>query len=104
MSSQGPQSRQVLERLTDTNVSNDAFPFRTIREISIGYARVMCARITYLGELGYELYVPSEFALHVYDQVVSVGERHGLVHCGLRALGSLRMEKGYRDYGHGNVQ
>jgi len=60
----------------------------------------MCARITYLGELGYELYIPSENALHVYDRIVEAGEDVGLVHAGLKALSSLRMEKGYRDYGH----
>jgi len=62
----------------------------------------MCARITYLGELGYELYVPSEHAVHVYDRIVDVDAEvgTGLVHCGLKALSSLRLEKGYRDYGH----
>ena len=60
----------------------------------------MCVRITYLGELGYELYVPSEQAVHVYDRIVDVGASFGLHHAGLKALGSLRMEKGYRDYGH----
>ena len=57
-------------------------------------------RITYLGELGYELYVPAEQAVHVYDRIVAAGEAFGLRHAGLKALASLRMEKGYRDYGH----
>jgi glycine cleavage system aminomethyltransferase T len=61
---------------------------------------VLCIRITYLGELGYELYIPAEQATHVYDRLVSVGEPMGLRHAGLKALASLRMEKGYRDYGH----
>jgi 4-methylaminobutanoate oxidase (formaldehyde-forming) len=82
------------------DLSNEAFPFRAAREIDIGYARVLCTRITYLGELGYELFIPSDQAVHVYDQVAAAGERFGAVHAGLRALGSLRMEKGYRDYGH----
>jgi 4-methylaminobutanoate oxidase (formaldehyde-forming) len=82
------------------DLSNEAFPFRTAREIDIGYARVLCVRITYLGELGYELYIPSEQATHVYDRLVAAGEPHGLRHAGLKALASLRMEKGYRDYGH----
>jgi 4-methylaminobutanoate oxidase (formaldehyde-forming) len=81
-------------------MSNDAFAFRDAREIAIGFARVLCLRITYLGELGYELYVPAEQALGVYDRLVAAGERVGLVHAGLKALASLRMEKGYRDYGH----
>jgi 4-methylaminobutanoate oxidase (formaldehyde-forming) len=97
---QGPRSRELLQSLTSVDLSNAAFPFRAAREIDIGYARVLCVRITYLGELGYELYIPTEQAVHVYDQVVEAGAKVGLVHAGLRALGSLRMEKGYRDYGH----
>jgi 4-methylaminobutanoate oxidase (formaldehyde-forming) len=61
---------------------------------------VLCIRITYLGELGYELYIPAEQAVHVYDRIVAAGEAFGLRHAGLKALASLRMEKGYRDYGH----
>ena len=61
---------------------------------------MLCVRITYLGELGYELYVPAEQATHVHDRVAAAGREFGLVHAGLKALGSLRMEKGYRDYGH----
>ncbi|HET7202962.1 MAG TPA: FAD-dependent oxidoreductase [Steroidobacteraceae bacterium] len=97
---QGPRSRALLQSLTSVDLSDAAFPFRTAREIDIGYARVLCVRITYVGELGYELYIPAEQAVHVYDEVVGAGGRLGLVHAGLRALGSLRMEKGYRDYGH----
>ena len=69
-------------------------------EIDIGLARAICVRITYLGELGYELYIPAEQAVHVYDRLVEAGETRGLRHAGLRALSSLRMEKAYRDYGH----
>src|SRR5690606_36606373 len=76
------------------------FPYRAAREIPIGYGRVLCVRITYLGELGYELYVPTEQAIGVYDRVVATGAALGLRHAGLKALASLRMEKGYRDYGH----
>ncbi|HWJ07118.1 MAG TPA: FAD-dependent oxidoreductase [Steroidobacteraceae bacterium] len=97
---QGPRSRELLQSLTSVDLSNEAFPFRAAREIDVGYARVLCVRITYLGELGYELYIPAEQAVHVHDLVVEAGARFGLVHAGLRALGSLRMEKGYRDYGH----
>jgi 4-methylaminobutanoate oxidase (formaldehyde-forming) len=61
---------------------------------------VLCVRITYLGELGYELYVPTEQAVHVYDRITEAGVAFGLRHAGLKALASLRMEKGYRDYGH----
>ena len=97
---QGPKSREVLQTLTSADLSNDAFPFRTAREIDIGYARLLCVRITYVGELGYELYIPSEQAAHVYERLVEAGKAFGLRHAGLKALASLRMEKGYRDYGH----
>jgi heterotetrameric sarcosine oxidase gamma subunit len=97
---QGPRSRELMQSVTTADLSNDAFPFRTAREIDIGYGRALCQRITYLGELGYELYIPTEQATHVYDRLVAAGERVGLRHAGLKALASLRMEKGYRDYGH----
>ena len=97
---QGPKSRALLQKLTSADLSNEAFPFRAAREIDIGYARVLCIRITYVGELGYELYVPAEQASHVYDRLVKAGSSFGLRHAGLKALASLRLEKGYRDYGH----
>ena len=97
---QGPRSRELLQSLTSVDLSGEAFPFRTAREIDLGFARALCVRITYLGELGYELYVPTEQATHVYDRVVAAGAAYGLQHAGLKALASLRMEKGYRDYGH----
>ncbi|MFT5232820.1 MAG: glycine cleavage system aminomethyltransferase T/glycine [Candidatus Krumholzibacteriia bacterium] len=97
---QGPQSRELLQSITSADLSDDVFPFRTAREIDIGFARLQCTRITYVGELGYELCIPSEQAVHVYDRIVAAGDAFGLQHAGLRALGSLRMEKAYRDYGH----
>jgi glycine cleavage system aminomethyltransferase T len=97
---QGPRSRELLQSLTSADLSNESFPFRAARFIDIGFAQVLCIRITYLGELGYELYVSAEQAVHVYDRIVAAGEAFGLRHAGLKALGSLRMEKGYRDYGH----
>lgn len=97
---QGPRSRELLQSLTTADLSNEAFPFRHAQEIDIGFGRALCVRITYLGELGYELYIPTEQALHVYDRLVEGGKPFGLVHAGLKALASLRMEKGYRDYGH----
>jgi 4-methylaminobutanoate oxidase (formaldehyde-forming) len=97
---QGPLSRDLVQAVTTADLSNEAFPFRTAREIDIGFARVLCIRITYLGELGYELYIPAEQAVHVYDRLVTAGDDLGLRHAGLKALASLRMEKGYRDYGH----
>jgi 4-methylaminobutanoate oxidase (formaldehyde-forming) len=97
---QGPRSRELLQALTSADVSDAALPFRGVRDIDIGFAQVRCIRITYLGELGYELYIPAEQMVHVYDRIVAAGERVGLVHAGLKALASLRMEKAYRDYGH----
>jgi len=97
---QGPRSRELLQAVTSADLSNEAFPFRTAREIDIGFARALCIRITYLGELGYELYIPTEQATHVYDRLVEAGEPLEVRHAGLKALASLRMEKGYRDYGH----
>jgi len=97
---QGPRSRELMQSLTSVDLSNEAFPFRHAKEIDIGFARVLLVRITYLGELGYELYIPSEQALHVYDRLVSAGNQVGLVHAGLKTLASCRMEKAYRDYGH----
>ncbi len=97
---QGPRSRELLQLATSVDMSNAAFPFRAAKEIDIGLARVLCIRITYLGELGYELYIPTEQALHVYDRLVELGEQVGLVHAGLKTLASCRMEKAYRDYGH----
>ena len=97
---QGPRSRELLQSVTGADVSNEAWPFRAAREIDLGYARVLGIRITYVGELGYELYVPTEQAPHVYERLVAAGDAVGLRHAGLKALGSLRMEKGYRDYGH----
>ncbi len=97
---QGPRSRELMQSVTTADLSNEAFPFRGAREVDIGFARALCVRITYLGELGYELYVPAEQATHVYDRVTEAGEKVGLRHAGLKALASLRMEKGYRDYGH----
>ncbi len=97
---QGPRSRELLQSITSTDLSNDAFAFRAAREIDLGFARVLCVRITYLGELGYELFVPTEQAAYVYDLVTQAGAAYDLAHVGLKALSSLRMEKAYRDFGH----
>ncbi len=97
---QGPKSRELLQSVTSADLSNEAFPFRAAKEIDVGFARVLCVRITYLGELGYELYIPTEQAVHVYDRLWAAGAPLGVKNAGLKALASLRMEKGYRDYGH----
>jgi glycine cleavage system aminomethyltransferase T/glycine/D-amino acid oxidase-like deaminating enzyme len=97
---QGPKSRQLLSKVTSADMSNQAFPFSTLKEIDLGYALVNALRITYLGELGWELYVPTEFSLHVYDHLLEAGSEFNLKHAGLQALDTLRLEKAYRDYGH----
>jgi 4-methylaminobutanoate oxidase (formaldehyde-forming) len=96
----GPRSRELLSRLTDADLSNQAFPFLSSREIWLVSAPVRAARVTYVGELGWELYVPTEFAGGVYDAVVAAGEDLGLRHAGYHAMDSLRMEKAYRSWGH----
>ena len=96
----GPGSRDLLAPLTDADLSNEAFPFGTSQEIDLGYARVRATRITYVGELGWEIYIPCEFAAGVYDVLAGAGEAAGLVQCGYHALNSLRMEKLYRHWGH----
>ena len=96
----GPRSRELLSRVTSADLSNAAFPFLSVREIWLGSAPVRAARVTYVGELGWELYVPTEFAGAVYDAVVAAGEGLGLRHAGYHAMDSLRIEKAYRSWGH----
>ena len=96
----GPNARALLQSLTPNDLSHEAFPFAHSREIELGYARVRASRITYVGELGWELYVPTEFVAGVYDTIVAAGEPFGLTHAGYHALDSLRIEKAYRHWGH----
>jgi len=100
LSVMGPRSREFLATLTDADLSNVAFPFGTSREIDLGYALVRASRITYVGELGWELYIPTDVATHVYDTIVAAGDGFGLRHAGYHALNSLRIEKAYRHWGH----
>ncbi len=96
----GPRSRALLQTLTSDDLSNETFPFATSREIELGYALVRASRITYVGELGWEIYIPTEFAPDVFDRIVEAGKAFDLKLCGYHALNSLRMEKGYRHFGH----
>ena len=96
----GPSSRDVLSKLTDADLSNDAFPFGTGRYISVAGVDVLALRLTYVGELGWELYIPRAEALRVHDAIVAAGAEHGIVHAGYHALNSLRLESGYRHWGH----
>jgi glycine cleavage system aminomethyltransferase T/glycine/D-amino acid oxidase-like deaminating enzyme len=97
---QGPRSRHLLAELTDADLSTPEFGFRSLGRVSLAGVPVLLARITYLGELGYELYVPAASALAVHDAVTAAGRAYGLAPAGLKALASLRMEKAYRDHGH----
>ncbi len=96
----GPNARALLQSLSPNDLSHAAFPFATSQEIELGYALVRASRVTYVGELGWELYIPTEFMLGVYDEIVAAGAAFGLKHCGYHALNALRMEKGYRHWGH----
>lgn len=101
LSVQGPRSRDVLAALApDTDWSTAAFPFRAARHVRVAGAEVLAVRVTYVGELGWELYVPAADAGRVWDAVMDAGAAHGIRPFGLRALSSLRLEKGYRDFGH----
>ena len=100
LSLMGPNSRALLSAVSPDDFSNAAFPFASSREIEIGAARARASRITYVGELGWELYVPSEFAVGVFDAIVTAGAPFGLKLAGLHALDSCRIEKAYRHWGH----
>ena len=100
MNIQGPKSRQLMRRITTADVSREAFPYMTAQEIDLNYALALVMRVTYEGELGFELYVPTEFSTHVYEAVIEAGHDLGLRHAGFQALNSLRIEKAYREYGH----
>jgi len=91
----GPLAREVLSRVTAADLSNDAFPFLALREIEIGAAPVIAARVGYVGELGWELYIPVDYAAYVFEQLVAAGEASGIRHAGYRAIESCRLEKGY---------
>jgi 4-methylaminobutanoate oxidase (formaldehyde-forming) len=95
----GPRARDLLSGLTRAPLDNAAFPFGAIREIGIGYATVLASRRTYVGELGWELYVPSEYAGGVYDALMEAGADLGARNAGYYAVESLRLEKGYRAWG-----
>jgi 4-methylaminobutanoate oxidase (formaldehyde-forming) len=95
----GPASREILQSLTDTDLSHDGFPFASTRELVLGDTRVRAIRLTYVGELGWELYVATDQAVMLYDAIHRAGEPHGLVDGGHYAINSLRLEKGYRAWG-----
>jgi 4-methylaminobutanoate oxidase (formaldehyde-forming) len=91
----GPSSRDILQSVTDADISNAALPFFGARRIDVGHATVLAVRVGYVGELGYELYIPQEFGAHVYDTLWAAGAAHDIANAGYRAIDSCRMEKGY---------
>ncbi|NOD32112.1 GcvT family protein [Ruegeria atlantica] len=99
LSLMGPKSREILAAVTRDDVSNSGFKFGTIRTIGIAGCPVKALRVTYVGELGWELHLPVEYAQTVYDALMEAGRPHGLINAGYRAIESLRLEKGYRAWG-----
>jgi 4-methylaminobutanoate oxidase (formaldehyde-forming) len=95
----GPKSRQLLQKLTNADISNEGFPFGTCQNFAIGYAPILSFRVTYVGELGYELYIPTEFAVHVYESLWEAGRDLGIKNAGYRTIASMHLEKGYADWG-----
>ena len=95
----GPRARDILQAVSAADFSQAGFPFATVREVALAGAPVLAARITYVGELGWELHVPTEFAATVFDALHEAGAAHGLVDAGYRAIETLRLEKGYRAWG-----
>ncbi len=95
----GPRSREVLAKVAEGDVSNAAFPYLGARELRIGYAPVLAVRITYVGELGWELHIPVEYAAHVYETLIAAGAEFGIQDAGYRAIETLRLEKRYLYWG-----
>ena len=95
---QGPKSRELLQRVSPDDLSEEAFPYLTAREIEIGYSRITALRVTYVGELGFELLIPSDQAVSVWETLAAAGEDLGFRPVGLAAMHGLRLEKAYRDY------
>ncbi|HYL40532.1 MAG TPA: glycine cleavage T C-terminal barrel domain-containing protein, partial [Candidatus Binatus sp.] len=96
----GPKARDIAQALTRADLSNEAFPFGTCRTIEMGSQLVLASRISYVGDLGWELYVPMEQGLRLWEELWAVGEPLGLTACGIGVYGTTgRLEKGYRAYG-----
>lgn len=100
LSVQGPRSRELLQRLSPNDWSNEAFPFLTAQKIELGYTPLWALRVTYVGELGWDLVIPTEFGAKLYEQIRHAGSDLGFMPTGIGALASMRLEKAYRDMGH----
>ena len=92
----GPRARDILAGLTRDDIGDDAFPYLTARELSVGFAPVLALRVTYVGELGWELYAGTDYGRALWSALWEAGRPYGLVAAGYRAIESLRLEKGYR--------
>jgi sarcosine dehydrogenase len=99
LSVMGPRARDLLQGLTEHDMANAAFPFGRIKRITLAGASMLALRVTYVGELGFELHIPVEFTASVYDALMVAGKAHGIANAGYRAIESLRLEKGYRAWG-----
>jgi 4-methylaminobutanoate oxidase (formaldehyde-forming) len=92
----GPKARQILQKVTNADLSNQSFPYMTAQHINIGHVPVLASRVTYVGELGWEFYCPMEYGLNLWDSLWEAGQDEGIVAAGYKAIESLRLEKGYR--------
>jgi glycine cleavage system T protein len=95
----GPRARDILQPLTAVDLANDAFPYMSATELSVGFVPCLALRVTYVGELGWELYCPIEFGARLWETLWEAGRPHGMVAGGYRAIDSMRLEKGYRVWG-----
>jgi glycine cleavage system T protein len=95
----GPRAREILQPLTRADLASRAFPYMTAQELAVGAVPCLAVRVTYVGELGWELYCPAEYGLALWDALWEAGREHGLVAGGYKAIDSLRLEKGYRVWG-----
>ena len=100
LSVQGPRSRELLQRLSPDDWSNEAFPYLTAQRVELGYTPLWALRVTYVGELGWDLLVPTEFGTTLYDQLREAGADLGFRPTGIGALDTMRLEKAFRDMGH----
>ncbi len=96
---QGPKARTILEKVCDDDLSHEGFPFMTARDIRIGYAPALAYRVTYVGELGWELYIPTEYMEYVYETLIATGAPEGMINMGYHAVDSLRLEKRFLAWG-----
>ena len=99
LSLMGPDARKILQQICADDLTNAGFPFGTARQISVAGCPVLALRVTYVGELGWELHMPIDVAVTVYQALMAAGADHGLANAGYRAIETLRLEKGYRAWG-----